>query len=263
MNLFTVPKFAIRKIREYKCQQSAPLEMRHDDVYLVSFPRSGNIWLSFMLANLMIKQNNLKREVNIFNIREFIPDIYVSRYIPQKLKFEPFPRIIKSHEKYNLCYKRVIWLIRDPRDVMVSYWHFYKKFYVKQIALSDFIRSKKFGIRAWIKHTKSWLNAPPDIRIVLVKYEDLKRDPKRELLNILKHLGILVSEEIIDKAVEESSFEKMKRIEKETRGYVMRGQQRRLILVGKGEAKQRELSELDQYYIKQKAEILLRHFNYL
>jgi hypothetical protein len=236
--------------------------MRHDDVYLVSFPRSGNTWLSFMLANVIIGHCNLEKEVNFFNIHDFIPDIYVSRYIPKNLEFKPFPRIIKSHEKFNPYYKKVIWLVRNPRDVMISYWHYYKELHNKQISLTDFIRDKKYGISAWVKHTESYLNAPLGIRILLVKYEDLKRDSKREISKILRHLGILVSEDTIDRAIEKSSFEEMKKIEKETAAYPGK-YQTRFVFMRKGKAGQKELSEIEEDYIRQKAGNLMKYFNYL
>ena len=101
-------------------------QMRNDDIYLVSYPRSGNTWISFLITNVVKLYLNLNIEVNFFNMHTFIPDIHQSRDIPIALQFPPFRRIIKSHSSYNPFYKNIFLLVRDPRDVMVSYYYFRK-----------------------------------------------------------------------------------------------------------------------------------------
>ena len=64
--------------------------------------------------------------VSFANIETLIPDIHA---VPRKLlRNVPRPRVIKSHEYFDLRYKRLIYIVRDPRDVAVSYFHFHRKF---------------------------------------------------------------------------------------------------------------------------------------
>ena len=45
----------------------------------------------------------------------------------QKLAKIPGPRLIKSHEYFDPRYKQVIYIVRDPRDIVISYYHFLLK----------------------------------------------------------------------------------------------------------------------------------------
>ena len=79
-----------------------------DDIFLVSYPRSGNTWTRFLLGNL-IDQNDL---VTFSNIESRIPEIYFNRdrFLRQLLR----PRMLKSHECFQPHYPRVIYIVRDP-----------------------------------------------------------------------------------------------------------------------------------------------------
>src|SRR5438132_5015556 len=88
-----------------------------DDVFLVSYPRSGNTWTRFLLGNL-IDQND---PVTFSNVESRIPEIYFNR--DRFLRALPRPRMLKSHEPFQPHYPRVIYIVRDPRDVAVSFYH--------------------------------------------------------------------------------------------------------------------------------------------
>src|SRR5271165_3843446 len=74
-----------------------------DDIFLVSFPKSGNTWTRFLLGNLM----NPDRPVGFADIESVVPDIAVfPRANFRKLKR---PRLIKSHDCFDPRYRRVIY----------------------------------------------------------------------------------------------------------------------------------------------------------
>jgi hypothetical protein len=85
-----------------------------DDTFLVSFPRSGNTWTRFLMANLA----HPGTEVSFANIERLIPD--TASQSSRTLKRTPRPRIIKSHEYFDARYPKVIYIVRDPRDVALS-----------------------------------------------------------------------------------------------------------------------------------------------
>src|SRR5215831_8538045 len=63
-----------------------------DDIYLVSYPRSGNTWTRFLVGNLL----NPDQPVTFANIEGRIPEIYFG---PDRiLRHLPRPRVLKSHE---------------------------------------------------------------------------------------------------------------------------------------------------------------------
>src|SRR5437899_924402 len=82
-----------------------------DDVFLVSYGRSGNTWTRFLIGNLI----HPDEPVTFANIERVIPDIYCNSQ--KKIMNLPRPRLIKSHECFEPRYKKVIYIVRDPRDV--------------------------------------------------------------------------------------------------------------------------------------------------
>src|ERR1700679_2893267 len=92
-----------------------------DDVFLVSFPKSGNTWTRFLVANLVFPE----QRADFGNIHDLVPDPGATT--KRRLHNMPRPRIIKSHECFDPRYPRVIYIVRDPRDVAVSQYHYHRK----------------------------------------------------------------------------------------------------------------------------------------
>lgn len=96
-----------------------------------------------------------------------------------------FPRFLKTHDFDRLksslpC--RLIYVIRDPRDVMISGFSYYSKRRKKVFdgTLDDFCADRDFGIRAYNRHIVKHID-----RVDLVlRYEDLIRDPITQLSRI-------------------------------------------------------------------------------
>jgi hypothetical protein len=89
-----------------------------DDVFLVSYPHSGNTSTRFLIGNLLDQED----PVTFGNIESRIPEIY---FFPDKvLRRLPRPRILKSHEYFDHRYKRVVYIVHDPRDVATSMYHY-------------------------------------------------------------------------------------------------------------------------------------------
>ena len=99
------------------------LKVYPDDVFIVSYPRSGNTWMRFLVGELVFQ-----KEIDFHNLRELIPDIYIYGCTHSFLESLNRPRYIKSHEPYDPRYPKVIYLVRDPRDVAISYYNWLLKF---------------------------------------------------------------------------------------------------------------------------------------
>src|SRR5579864_2793674 len=92
-----------------------------DDSFLTSYPRSGNTWTRFLVGNLIRPSET----VTFLNIEKIVPDMY--KTADMVLRRLPRPRVLKSHEPFDPRYRRVIYIIRDPRDVAVSNYHWEMK----------------------------------------------------------------------------------------------------------------------------------------
>jgi hypothetical protein len=185
-----------------------------DDTVLVSFPRSGNTWLRFLIGNLRSPGESVTFE----NVERLVPDIYVNTN--DELMQVPRPRVLKSHETFDHRYPRVVYLVRNPADVAVSYYHYLRK--VRSIDddlptdsyLEGFVAGDWGWWGSWREHVGSWIGAIGDHRrFLLVRYEDVAAEPEAELERIASFLGIETDRDAIARSVELSSLERMRKLE--------------------------------------------------
>lgn len=191
-----------------------------EDIFLVSFPKSGNTWLRFLIASAIQQRYGLQRRVNFFSIHDIIPDVGLSTKIREQGVFgcSHLPRIIKSHSGYNPYYHRVLVLVRDPRDAIVSYYHYLKNYNHRAVSdgmtMSQFIRDKNYGPEAWVAHTESWLNVNRAEQIIkFFRYEDLLQDTEKQLYLMLDLMGIEADSSTLQAAISACSKENMKQSE--------------------------------------------------
>jgi hypothetical protein len=184
--------------------------IRQDDVFLVSYPKSGNTWVRFMIGNYLSDS-----PLDFSSIHKVVPDIYFKPEQEFDLRNQS-PRFIKSHEQYNKKYPNVIYLMRDGRDVAVSYYFQYLKFRNNnELKFEEFIdkfNKGQVGGNSWSEHVESWLDNKVK-RVHLTRYEDLKVNPVGELIKILIFAKIPVDYKRVERAVELSSFNRMSKIE--------------------------------------------------
>jgi hypothetical protein len=187
-----------------------------DDIFLVSFPKSGNTWTRFLLANLRFPNE----PATWANINRLIPDPTAT----PKREFErmPRPRIIKSHECFDPRYPRVINIVRDPRDVVVSQYHYHRK--IRKIAddspiekfVTRFLAGETCPHGSWGQNIATWLyTSEGNPRYLQLRYEDLIADTPRELAKVVSFLNLPSSPELIAQAVERSSADRMRQLEKQ------------------------------------------------
>jgi hypothetical protein len=165
------------------------LEVHPDDTFIVSYPKSGNTWVRFLVANLLDST-----PADFHSLETRVPTIY--KNTSRQLASFARPRVLKSHEYFDPRYPRVVYVVRDPRDVVVSYFHYSlrKGFIEESRSLEDFGqafvngRINTFG--TWHENLASWLAARADSpSFLLVRYEDLRVRCAPELARIAAHLG--------------------------------------------------------------------------
>jgi len=192
------------------------LEVFPDDVFLVSYPKSGNTWTRFLIANLLYPERN----PDFVNINELIPDpeALSKRYLARLRR----PRVIKTHQYYHPSYKSVICIVRDPRDVAVSEYHFLRKrrVYADNFPITEhvnrFVAGESTLYGSWGENTSSWLaTRAGSTRFLLLRYEDMIENAARELRKIASFMGVDASPERLASAVERSAADNMRKLEKQ------------------------------------------------
>jgi len=248
-----------RKIKNLifgRLKKGRNVEIKATDIMLTSYPKSGNTWLRFLIGNLISDFH-----INFDNIEKVIPDIY--RTHNYKLLEFSLPRIMKSHEYYDPRYKKVVYIVRDPRSVAVSYFHYLKKF--KRIDdniefseyLPRFINGDYDSYGSWDQNVTSWISVMNDRKqqFLLIKYEDLKTNTFHELKNIMVFLGNEFSDKDIRKAIELSSFKKMKSIEKKKASQNFKDTNLGIAFVRKGSSE-----EWRQYFTEKDHKLILDNY---
>ena len=208
------------------------LAVRQDDTFLVSYPRSGNTWTRFLIANLVFPD----KVVDFRNIEKLIPD--ANSQSSRTLKSTPPPRVIKTHEYFDHRYPKTIYIVRDPRDVALSYYQFSRKYgqIDEKVSLENFVDdfvcgrliSADYG--TWGENVGSWMYARGhSLSFLLVRYEDMRQNPTTELTRISTFMGIRPDPVRLQKAVELSDADHMRKLEElqddqwqKTLGYVAR-----------------------------------------
>ncbi|XP_046559739.1 sulfotransferase 1B1-like [Haliotis rubra] len=161
------------------------LKLRDDDVLLCGYMRSGTHW-NFEIINMLLN-----------GVIETIPDRKESLHLEQASQEEldkfPSPRVLSSHLLFEELPREVIdrktkivYLIRDPKDALVSWYTCIKKINLSydklwNMPLSDWLELSiggKMEWGSWFENMSSWeraLQNYPDHPILLVYYEELKQ----------------------------------------------------------------------------------------
>jgi len=196
--------------------------LKNTDIILAAYPKVGSTWIRFLFCNLLslLEWNGKMVDFNLLN------ETMIS-FGEGKLREEwkySIPRIVKTHSKYLPIFRknRIILMLRDPRDIMISRYYYLKAkeksisfFNRERIKSSDqenftnFIQHKKWGFESFFKHYNSWEKKAD----IFIKYENFKKKPFEEFLTLLEKLNINVDQSTIAKAVKKSDIKNVSKVD--------------------------------------------------
>lgn len=192
------------------------LEVLSDDIFIVSYPRSGNTWLRFLIGPLLTG-----KKIDFLNMDSLVPDIYrVTENFLSKMKR---PRLLKSHNRHDPRYPTVIYILRKPHEIVISQFYFLAKFNKININkgnfdlfFDNFIYQGFSDFGSYKDHAISWLKNKNQVEngFFLIKYEDLVKDTFKEIKKLAHFLKCQASDESIKKYIEWASLENMIKLEK-------------------------------------------------
>ena len=116
-------------------------------------------------------------------VGDMVPDVHASKFYRRYTT----PMFFKSHFLPQPQYRRVIYLLRDGRDAMVSYLHYENSLKGKKLDFLDFVTAEGnlFPCK-WHRHVETWMQNPYKAEMLVIKYEDLLEDTVGQLENICK-----------------------------------------------------------------------------
>ncbi len=195
---------------------------RKVESFVVSFPKFGRTWLRVLMA---VVEARLRGEEPKAVVREWL-ELEAPRLAGQRVLFT-HALSANAHERreamsHFLAYigdRPRLFLVRDPRDAVVSYYfQVAKRQRGTSIAdLGQFVRDPGYGIDRLLLFLRACdhsLHTDPGPRLV-VAYEDLHRDPTAALGSALDFFGVSPSREVLTDAVAFGRFENMRRLEVE------------------------------------------------
>ncbi|XP_012609294.1 amine sulfotransferase-like [Microcebus murinus] len=193
-------------------------KIRDDDVFVVTYPKSGTIWCRQILSLIYFEEHRKRTENVETNLR--VPFLEYSKHIDFGKR--PSPRLFVTHLPYNLVPRglknkkaKIIYVYRNPKDVMCSYFHFlntYSTFKAEdtmEAFMKQFLEGKVVG-SLWFDHIRGWYEHRNDFNIQFMMYEEMKKDLRSSVLKLCKFLGEDLNEESVDAVVRQATFENMK-----------------------------------------------------
>ncbi|XP_075410084.1 amine sulfotransferase-like [Tenrec ecaudatus] len=194
-------------------------EIRDDDVFIATYPKSGTVWSRQIVCSIYFEDHRNKTPHQ--NILDRIPFL---EYNIRKMDFSkrPSPRLFSTHLPYYLVPRglqnkkaKIIYIYRNPKDVLVSFFHFSQFVAVLEDSeslerfMERFLDGKVVG-SLWFDHVRGWYEHRHNFNILFMKYEDMKKDLRGSVLKICNFLEKKLSDEAVDAVVNMASFQNMK-----------------------------------------------------
>lgn len=195
--------------------------LRSTDVFLVGHPKSGNTWVAYMLA-IVLEDGDTQSHVNLANVGDFVPIIHGTDSQISRFGALRDPRIFRNEwPVYPEHYPKTLYLVRDPRAVLVSYYHHYRVVtgddatsldsFIDMYLRDGCIRSWEPRLVRWDRQVAQWTgHAGPSY---VVKYESLHEDRRDVLEAIVRFCGFEPANGVIAAAVERGGFGAMRDVE--------------------------------------------------
>ncbi|XP_051830720.1 sulfotransferase 2A1-like [Antechinus flavipes] len=175
-------------------------QFQDTDVLLVTFPKSGTNWMQQILSLIFNKENpQHAQNLPTWQRAPWIEQIYLLNYL-NDMKASKV-RLLTTHFHARLLIHnlkntktRVVYMARNPKDVLVSYYHFHKlaKFMPEFDSFEDFfdhfLEGKVF-YGSWFDHIKDWLSVQQELNFFLITYEELSQEPSQTIQNLANFLG--------------------------------------------------------------------------
>ncbi|KAL5733412.1 hypothetical protein ACOSQ2_033104 [Xanthoceras sorbifolium] len=222
-------------------------EARSDDIILASFPKTGTTWLKAICVSILECQskgddndhdggdqtdelskknphacvltveNNVYGE-NISNPDDILSGLSSPRLLHTHLSYSYLPDSIKKSN----C--KIIYITRNPKDTLVSFWHFMVKLlgpYPFEKAYDESVKGVvHYGphidhvLEYWFEHLKM------SEKILFLKYEELKKDPKGQVKKLSSFIGRPLNDVEVEQVLWKSSLDRLKDLEVNKTGVV-------------------------------------------
>lgn len=280
-------------------------ETKRNIVWLASYPKSGNTWFRVFLSNLFsdsthpVHVNDLS--LTTISSNRSIVDNYLGIHSAEltqeeidNLRPQVFKRFsddkeettyVKTHEAWTLnsrgnpifpeeITKGVLYLIRNPLDVVISYAYHNAETIDRTISILNSGDSKlcdmedRINIQtqqlltSWSNHVTSWTE-DSNLPVHVIRFEDMLEQPLKTFKSAVDFLNLKYEESEIINALGNSSFDKLKAMEIAD-GFKERGKHSEAFFrQGKSKEWKRKLSKTQVKEIVEYHSDIMQKYNYI
>ncbi|XP_041038078.1 sulfotransferase family cytosolic 1B member 1-like [Carcharodon carcharias] len=195
------------------------------DLLIATYPKAGTTWVQEIVD--FILQDGDPERCRRAPIHSRIP--YLEFNIPghtpsgtELLAKLPSPKVIKTHLPFQLLPRsfldqkcKIIYCARNAKDNLVSFFFFdlMNKVQPEPGSWEEYFHkflqgNVSYGL--WHDHVLGWWVNKDKYPILYIFYEDIKENPKQEILKIMRFLGKELPDAIVDRIVHHTSFQSMK-----------------------------------------------------
>ncbi|MFT4544490.1 MAG: hypothetical protein ACI9CU_002473 [Polaribacter sp.] len=193
------------------------LEERDEDIYIITFLKSGTTWMQ-MICYQLLTDGNMDFE-HIYDVSPWLSNAAITGGDVKKINNLPSPRFFKCHDAYDKfdpkAKGKFIFVYRDAEDVAVSLYHHIRNYNNPAQTLEKtyegyFTLEQDYN---WFTFTAAWLKNDSGFDVLFVNYADLKNNFDNSIIKIAGFLEVKLTDEIVNRVKERSSFEFMKKHE--------------------------------------------------
>ncbi|KAJ8025257.1 Sulfotransferase family cytosolic 1B member 1 [Holothuria leucospilota] len=207
----------------------ADFKVRPDDVYLLTYPKSGTTWAQNIIC-LILETRGRKADEHLSDKVQYLefPEGHgsiprdVARGMYEVASTKPSPRVLKSHLRVQFLptelhtkKPKIVYVARNPKDSAVSFFNFCSFSYncPPYRVWSDFFLDFCKGTSprgSWFDSVLPWWKKRHEPNVLFLKYEDMQKDLRGSVLKIANFLEYKLSDDQVDNIVAKSTFKAMK-----------------------------------------------------
>eukprot|EP00057_Strongylocentrotus_purpuratus_P016234 XP_011670708.1 PREDICTED: sulfotransferase 1C2-like [Strongylocentrotus purpuratus] len=184
-----MPLSVLKRVRKFEC--------RPDDMFIVTYPKSGTTWLEQL--SLLINHDGDTSKLDGTHIMTVVP----------------FLEIVENPLDASIDLQ-VVYVARNPKDTAVSYYHFCE--YVPTLPtygswdmfFEEFLANRALQ-GSWFENVLPWWKRRNHPNVLFLKYEDMKKDLQGAVRQIAEFMGKSLSDDVIEKIAKASTFKAMKK----------------------------------------------------
>ncbi|XP_032642440.1 sulfotransferase 2A1 [Chelonoidis abingdonii] len=201
------------------CFAHKEFQVQDDDVFNVTYPKSGTVWMIEILSLIRSGGDPAWNRTVLNSTR--VPWFTTRLGLESALSY-PRPRLLTCHLPIHLfptsfigSRAKVVYTLRNPKDVLVSYFYFSKmcSSYEDPKSFEQFLGDFLSGDvphGSWFDHVRGWMEMKGKENFFFITYEELQQDLRGSIQRLCQFLEQELDDGAINSVVENASFRAMK-----------------------------------------------------